>query len=345
MDGKMAIRLNELVEGGVLFNRRRNSVHGQLYLRDTREPVTLELTGNPEADLMGRSFEFTMPETDRVPSEEEHEIIRAMEPRQIGPVGEITASRKMRIAALPAADAASPETRDAAATWQYCLYIEWFGQNGRVVAELPGARIRLLDVDVPEMDGAFAEREGEEPPADPAMEEDGDPEEGHDPYNLFDEDFDAKLGEEYGDGEDEGIFTASEEEEALIDNLERMDAQMESGDTMPMRELLEEEAVLPDPEELDEESAAALLKTLLAKLALFGIAFDMCEHSNARDAYRILLEEVVDGENVLPGMFGSGWVQHFGTHESCAECQREIEEGTDGEGDDTPRDHEDDAPF
>lgn len=343
----MAIRLNELVEGGVVYNRRKNSVNGQLFLRDVREPITLELTGNPEADLAGRSFEFFMPESVAEPSDEDYEIARAMEPRQIGPVGEITAARKVRVTMAPETGGSEGKPT-AAETWQYCLYLEWFGQNGRVVAELPGAHIRLLDVDVPQIEETPDEETGggDRAEAGPgaawtgAAEEPED--EGDDPYDLFDEDLEAQIA---ASTEEEGDFFAEGDDGAdIIDNLERMDAQMESGDTMPMRDLLEEGTVLPPPDDISEEDAAALLKTLLARFALFGIAFDMCEHATARQAYRVLLEEVIDGDNVLPGMFGSGWVQHFGTHDTCPECQRELDEEMGGSGYPTG-DPDDEAPF
>ncbi len=343
----MAIRLNELIEGGVLYHQRKNSVSGQLFLRDVREPITLELTGNPEPDLEGRSFEFYMPESTVEPSDEDYEIARAMEPRQIGPVGEITAARKVRVVKAPVeeagGDAPAPET------WQYCLYLEWFGQNGRVVAELPGAHIRLLDVDMPAVDDA-----PDNEPADGDGDWSADEEEwsgaeagwesgDDDPYDLFDTDLEAQIAAS-AEGEDE-FFPERDEGAEIIENLERMDAQMESGDTMPMRDLLDEGTVLPPPDDMSEEEAAALLKTLLARFALFGIAFDMCEHTTARDAYRVLLEDVIDGDNVLPGMFGSGWVQHFGTHDTCPECQREADEDAVDEEDDPLGGTKDDPPF
>ncbi|MCC5806632.1 MAG: hypothetical protein JJU00_09930 [Opitutales bacterium] len=289
-----------------------------------------------------------MPESPDETSDEDYEIARAMESRQIGVVGEITAARKVRTVAAKDVEGSAATS---AGIWQFCLYMEWFGQNGRVVAELPGAHIRLLDIDVPPVDDDPAPPEsgpaeaesalGDEAAWDGGGEPDDDTDE--DPYHLFDEDLEAQIAAS-ADTED-GFFSGSDEGADIIDNLERMDAQMESGDTMPMRDLLDGGTVLPAADEISEDEAAALLKKLLARFALFGIAFDMCEHATARQAYQVLLEDVIDGENVLPGMFGSGWVQHFGTHDSCPECQRELDEEMGGSGRDPAGDPDDEAPF
>ncbi len=348
----MAIRLHDSILGGAIYNASRNSVHGHLFIRGIQESLTLELTGAPCADLAGRSFEFTMPEDERDVPEAEMESIRAMQPRQIGPTGDITAARKVKTFACSPEEyyRLSKAGNPPEVTWQYCLYIEWFGQNGRVVVELPGARIRLIDLEA-------------ESPAD-AIDDPDEPSDGEivlsqdvdeleeeaaseDPFNLFDadleydlelsaEELDAAVSESKGRGSD------------VLRELELMDTQIEYGDTLSLRELLEGTLPLPDPANLDETQGAEVLKTILARIAPFGIAYHVCEHCTLLDAYAIFMHHLIDDECILPGMFGSSWVQHFATSDFCETCVQELETEMGDEDlfdEDGLPDPEDDKPF
>ena len=54
----MALQLSDLVVCGEIFNTSKNTVHGWLGLRDQERAVHLQLTGNPEPDLVGRHIRF-----------------------------------------------------------------------------------------------------------------------------------------------------------------------------------------------------------------------------------------------------------------------------------------------
>jgi hypothetical protein len=79
------------------------------------------------------------------------------------------------------------------------------------------------------------------------------------------------------------------------------------------------------PEGLSEEDAEAELKVLLARLALHGVALDMCEHYTAAEAYRLLIEEICQEERAYAELRGTQWVQHFSTSDHCAECEAKYE--------------------
>src|SRR5574337_883757 len=163
----MALRLNDLVLSGELFNTRKNSVHGYLRLRDFERPLVFELTGNCDADLAGRHVRFAVrdqAEPDEEPpphaaraeaeqgdvepadagaaeSEEERQgllHLTGLAWVQIGPTGTMTAARRVRVSDCSPRELyvrskldEPPPTR-----WTRCLYLEWFSQNGRVGKEL-----------------------------------------------------------------------------------------------------------------------------------------------------------------------------------------------------------------
>src|SRR5258708_1828435 len=91
--GGMAFRLGDLVIAGEIYNSHPFSVHGRILLRGCEMPILVELTGAPAEDLRGRGFEFEVPENDRPPTDEERRRVAGLMNQQIGPTGEMTASR------------------------------------------------------------------------------------------------------------------------------------------------------------------------------------------------------------------------------------------------------------
>ncbi len=91
--------------------------------------------------------------------------------------------------------------------------------------------------------------------------------------------------------------------------------------------VLEVVGMVPGPESLSQEEAETLLGTLVGRLALYRVAYDVCEHCTPRDAYRILVEHSAHECYIHPELRETEWMTHFGTSESCKECLREFEQG------------------
>jgi hypothetical protein len=105
-----------------------------------------------------------------------------------------------------------------------------------------------------------------------------------------------------------------------------MDAIIEQGSGEPLSMLLGDDIPLPPHNELTDAQVEGALHVLLARLALLGIALDMCEHATPRSAYRYLVEEIIPEELGHRELLHTQWVQHFSTWEGCEECAREFEE-------------------
>ena len=354
----MALRLNELVCCGELLNTRLNSVHGYLGLRGFERPLVFELTGNCAADLAGRHIRFEVrnpPEpADEEPLENEDARLTRLELtglawRQIGPTGTMTAARKVRVADCPPEElyARCKLGEPPPTTWARCLYLEWFSQNGRVVLELvdpvievvepepvPGAGERVapldppLDEDVPEtMEGGLgitsihlnADGDVEARDETPAPDELEDSPEGpDDPYGLIPDDLQRELDAQ-ARATDQALHEDAESAE-VIREMELMDECIERGEGEPVGTLFDGPVTLRRPEQLDDQEAEQELKVLLARLALHGVALDMCEHFTAADAYRLLVERICPEERAYAELRGTQWVQHFSTWEFCPVC-------------------------
>lgn len=344
----MALRLGDWVVGGEIINTRKNSVHGWLRLRDHDAPLALHLTGNCDPDLAGRHIRFTARPR---PSDGSEIDPSRLAPQQIGPTGTMTAARRVRDFDCSTAEyyrraqlGEPPPT-----TWKPCLYLEWHSQNGAVVVELLDPEIEFLD-DVPtaaddipfdglpfDEDIPFGEADGgllgDDLGADGefdaldeflADEEDLD-DEAEDPYGLFPHELLDHLDREAA-RTDETL--AGDDANDTIRELELMDALIERGEDVPVGSLFDPPMQLPSVEQLDQmddAEAEAVFKTLLARLALYGVALDMCEHYTPRAAYRLLVEEIGPEEGVFPELQQTQWVQHFMTHEFCDQCAAELE--------------------
>lgn len=94
----------------------------------------------------------------------------------------------------------------------------------------------------------------------------------------------------------------------------------------PLTLLFNEPLCLPTPASLQNETQAwQVLTQLLQAMALRGVAFDMCHHISAKEAYRLLIEELLPEAGVHPGLVDTGFICHFGTAEFCPHCQSEFE--------------------
>jgi hypothetical protein len=281
--------------------------------------------------------------------------------QQIGPTGTMTAARMVRVSDCPPGELyirtrlgePPPQTR------KRCLYLEWYSQNGRVVVELVDPIIEFIQGDVE--DDPPGESADHDDSAETDMSELGEaglgitsiqfddegdvemqsetllPEDGEEPFECHDslerddhyglipeelqQAFDAAARET-----DRSLFGDSEED-ADIRELELMDDLIESGPGDPLSTILGDTVKLPKPAEVDDRRAEQELKLLLARLALYGIALDICEHFTAAEAYRVLVERIGPEECAYPELRGTQWVQHYSTSDFCQACQAEFDLG------------------
>ncbi|MDD2765129.1 MAG: hypothetical protein PHE83_14280 [Opitutaceae bacterium] len=127
----MAWRIDEFVARGEIDNRVRGRVTGRLWFAGRAEPVELDLAGNAWRDLAGRRLVFTNPRP-------KAGLSAGLVARQDGVVGDLTASRKVKVPEIPLAQIGEYDAACKPWPWHWgnALYLEWFsGTNGRVVIE------------------------------------------------------------------------------------------------------------------------------------------------------------------------------------------------------------------
>jgi hypothetical protein len=136
----MAWRIDEAVVRGELDNRARGCVTGRIWFAGCAEPVTLELQGNCWRDLAGRRLEFTNP----APQPGDLDNLAAV---QRGAVGDITASRKVKVPDIPLDQIGEYYAAKKPFPWHWgnALYLEWFSErNDRVVIETAAFELKVV---------------------------------------------------------------------------------------------------------------------------------------------------------------------------------------------------------
>ncbi|MBI5393745.1 MAG: hypothetical protein HZA91_00455 [Verrucomicrobia bacterium] len=129
----MAFRIHDSVARGEIDNRVKGVVRGKIWIEGRAGPVALELAGNASPDLAGCLLTFTNPQK-RVA----HPHLDSLHPEQRGTIGDLTASRKVRVFDIPMEDALAMIRRKEKPPEHMAnsLYLEWFSErNGRVVIE------------------------------------------------------------------------------------------------------------------------------------------------------------------------------------------------------------------
>ncbi len=129
----MAWRIHDSVIRGVIDNRAKGRIRGRIWLQGLDRPVVLRLTGNAHADLAGCRLRFENPGPTVALPADAH-----FNPLQQGTVGDLTASRKVRVFDIPFDQAYAMIKRGEKPPehWANSLYLDWFSQaNGRVVIE------------------------------------------------------------------------------------------------------------------------------------------------------------------------------------------------------------------
>ena len=149
----MAWRIDEAVVRGELDNRVRDRVTGRIWLAGSAEPVVLDLQGNCWRDLAGRRLEFNNPE----PKPGDLAKLAAI---QRGTVGDITASRKVKVPEIPLDQIGEYYAAKKPFPWHWgnALYLEWFSErNGRVVIETASFELKVVGEPAWEMSEAEEE--------------------------------------------------------------------------------------------------------------------------------------------------------------------------------------------
>jgi PAS domain-containing protein len=129
----MAFRIHDSVVRGEMDNRVKGIVRGKIWVEGRDDPVLLELKGNAWPDLVGCLLTFTNP-LKRKP----HPGLDTLHPVQRGSIGDLTASRKVRVFDVPLEQALEMLRRKEKPPEHMAnsLYLEWFSEaNGRVVIE------------------------------------------------------------------------------------------------------------------------------------------------------------------------------------------------------------------
>jgi hypothetical protein len=136
----MAWRIDESVVRGEIDNRTRGRLTGRIWFVGRADPVVLDLQGNCWRDLAGRRLEFTNPEPKTAMLEGFHAM-------QNGLVGDITASRKVKVPEIPLDQIGEYYLAKKPFPWHWgnSLYLEWFSEhNGRVVVESAGFELKII---------------------------------------------------------------------------------------------------------------------------------------------------------------------------------------------------------
>ncbi|MCA9125604.1 MAG: hypothetical protein KDB22_00900 [Planctomycetales bacterium] len=349
----MELSIGEYVLSGELRNTRRNGVFGWIEFAPDYG-IRIELTGNFSGDLAGKTIRFSVPD-DRVESRPQPgsfpDSVEKLADRQIGVVGEISLSTKQVPNVPPEVFAQlDVQERDRHSQTCECLHLEWFGQNGRVVADVVSPSVTILDSDAEQEldndranldDGNFGlgftevHLENEADDAELLMEDDEDSE-VDDPYGLFDESLDQSVAESLGTPPADNFETPEsgprnwEEvipgiDPATKEMYEQWDEIFEGKKDEPISYLFDKPLKLPRPELVDKDEVAwPLVTAILAQLARLSVALDVCEHFSATDTYHLLMSEILPNAKVHPNLAASEMVQHYSTSDYCDVCDAEY---------------------
>ncbi len=127
----MAWRIDEQVIRGEIDSRVRGRVTGRVWLVGRATPVVLDLRGDPWRDLAGFLLCFSNPN----PVEG---VIAGLAEVQAGAVGDMTASRKVKVPECSKEELGQHLKARTPFPWRWgnAVYLEWFSsRNGRVVIE------------------------------------------------------------------------------------------------------------------------------------------------------------------------------------------------------------------
>lgn len=128
----MAWRIEEAVTRGEIDNTVEGRTTGRIWLAGRDEPLILTLEGDCWRDLAGTRLWFENPAPQPMSDS------AALDSTQTGIVGDMTASRKVKVPTVDDEELHRLYQNHAEipCEWRNTLYLEWFGEiNGRVVIE------------------------------------------------------------------------------------------------------------------------------------------------------------------------------------------------------------------
>ncbi len=137
----MALRIHDSVVRGEIDNREKGMVRGRIWLADRAESVALELKGNAHGDVAGCLLTFENPGEKQARGD-----LKNFQPIQRGTVGDITASRKVRVFDIPLNEAFAMIDRGEKPPEHTAnsIYVEWYSEgDGRVVIESADYQIHI----------------------------------------------------------------------------------------------------------------------------------------------------------------------------------------------------------
>lgn len=137
----MAWRIDEAVVRGEIDNRTKGRVVGRIWFVGVEAPVQLDLEGNAWRDVAGRVLKFENPAPKTMD-------LSRLSPTQSGVVGDITASRKVKVPEIPMDQIGEYYAAKKPWPWHWgnSLYLEWFSlRNGRVVIESSSFELTMED--------------------------------------------------------------------------------------------------------------------------------------------------------------------------------------------------------
>jgi hypothetical protein len=135
----MAWRIDEAVVRGEIDNRERGRVRARIWFVGREEPVVLELKGDAWRDVAGRLLQFENPRPKPMD-------LAGIDATQTGTVGDVTASRKVKVPDIPMDQIGAYYAAKKPWPWHWgnALYLEWFSEaNGRVVIESASYRLSV----------------------------------------------------------------------------------------------------------------------------------------------------------------------------------------------------------
>lgn len=135
----MAWRIDTHLIRGEIDNRIRGRIVGRLWFLGREAPVELDLQGNASRDLAGRRLQFVNPSP-------QPGLAVLFSGRQLGVVGDFTASRKVRVPEISLEQMGTYYGLNKPFPWHWgnSVYFEWFsGANGRVVIETASYQLRI----------------------------------------------------------------------------------------------------------------------------------------------------------------------------------------------------------
>jgi hypothetical protein len=131
--GRVAFRIHDSVVRGEIDNRVKGTVRGKIWVEGRADPIVVELQGNAWPDLAGYLLTFA----NRLTPVQDPRL-DSLAPLQLGTIGDLTASRKVRVFDVPLREAFAMIDRKEKPPEHMAnsLYLEWFSKaNGRVVIE------------------------------------------------------------------------------------------------------------------------------------------------------------------------------------------------------------------